>query len=411
MMSWARWPFLTSLMETDLATPLDGLKVVELARILAGPWVGQTLADLGADVIKVEAPNGDDTRRWGPPFVEGEDGEPLDAAYFHSCNRGKRSITADFKTAEGQEIVRKLAMQSDVLIENFKVGGLKKFGLDYDALKEINPRLVYCSITGFGQNGPYAPRAGYDFLIQGMAGPMDLSGEPDGEPAKSGVPIADLFTALYAVIAIQAALHQREKTGKGQHLDLSLLDCMSGMLAYQAQNFFVSGDPPKRLGNGHPNIVPYQVFETANGPVIVATGNDGQYRRFCDVLGASELGEDPRFVTGALRVINREALIPMLQDRSRIMPRDVLLDGLEKAGVPAGPINAVPEVFADPQVIARGMEVPLPSTGAASKAISYVRTPICFSDADLKLERGAPRLGEHSDAILAEIGLSKGIVD
>ena len=391
-----------------MAAPLQGLKVLELARILAGPWVGQTFADLGADVIKVEAPAGDDTRGWGPPFVEGEGGEKLDAAYFHACNRGKRSVTADYRTEEGRALVRDLASRSDVLIENFKVGGLKKYGLDYASLKEINPRLVYCSITGFGQDGPYAPRAGYDFLIQGMAGPMDLTGEPDGEPQKCGVPIADQFTALYAVIAIQAALAQREKTGRGQQVDLALFDCMAGMLAYQAQNWFVSGKTPKRRGNGHPNIVPYQLFDSADGPVIVATGNSGQYRRFCEILGAPELGEDPRFLSGADRVENRDILIPLLNERTSLMGRDALLDALEVAGVPAGPINTVPEVFADPQIVHRGLRVELPSTDAAAGTLSYVRTPIVFSDADLSLKRGAPRLGEHDAEVAAELAGKEG---
>ncbi len=390
-----------------MAAPLEGLRVLELARILAGPWAGQTLADLGADVIKVESPAGDDTRRWGPPFVQDADGNRLDAAYFHACNRGKRSVVADFKTEEGCDLVRTLAEQSDVVIENFKTGGLRKFGLDYETLSEINPGLVYCSITGFGQDGPYASRAGYDFLIQGMAGIMDVTGSPDGEPQKVGVAVADIFTGVYSVIAIQAALAERLRTGKGKFIDMALLDCMTSVLANQAQNYFVSGNSPRRLGNGHPNIVPYQVFETAETPIIVASGNDGQYRRFCGVLGVLELADDPRFATDADRVINRDALIPLLRDRTRLMGREDLLTALEEAGVPAGPINSVAQVFADPQIAARGMRVDLPSTDAASQALAYVRTPIRYGEGGLKLERGAPRLDEHGDEIRAEIAATR----
>ena len=286
--------------------PLAGLKVLELARILAGPWAGQTLADLGAEVIKVERPGaGDDTRGWGPPFVEGENGERLDAAYFHSCNRGKRSLAVDFERPEGQEIVRRLAARADVLIENFKTGGLAKYGLDYASLKAINPRLVYCSITGFGHDGPYAARAGYDFIVQGMGGVMDLTGEPDGEPQKIGVAFADIFTGVYAVVAIQAALIRRGITGLGGEIDMALLDTQVSVLANQALNFLVSGKSPRRLGNAHPNIVPYQVFEAADGPLIVAAGNDRQTRDFCRILGLEALAADPRYATNADRVRNR----------------------------------------------------------------------------------------------------------
>ena len=281
-------------------TALAGLKVVELARILAGPWIGQTLADLGAEVIKVESPEGDVTREWGPPWIDVE-GE-RSAAYFHACNRGKRSIVVDFSTAEGQETIRRLVAGADVLIENFKVGGLKKYGLDYESLAAINPRLVYCSVTGFGQDGPYASRAGYDFMIQGMSGIMDLTGAPDGEPQKIGVAFADIFTGVYGVVAIQAALLQRERTGRGQHIDMALLDTMTGVLANQAMNFLASGIAPKRLGNAHPNIAPYQTFAVADGHLIVAVGNDQQFSRFCKVLGLDELPADPHFATNRARV-------------------------------------------------------------------------------------------------------------
>src|SRR5919112_666144 len=275
-----------------MTKPLEGLKVLELARILAGPWVGQLLADLGADVVKVERPGaGDDTRGWGPPFIEGADGGDLSAAYFHSCNRGKRSIAADFETPEGQELVRKLSEHADVVIENFKVGGLKKYGLDYESLKKVNPQLVYCSITGFGQNGPYAPRAGYDFIIQGMGGAMSLTGEPDGEPQKSGIAYADLFTGLYASVAILAALRERDRTGRGAHIDMALLDTQVSVLANQALNWMVSGDVPTRMGNGHANLVPYQAFAVSDGEIIVAVGNDPQFERLCGLLGLEPLAK------------------------------------------------------------------------------------------------------------------------
>lgn len=286
--------------------PLSGLRVIELARILAGPWAGQVLADLGADVIKVESPEGDDTRRWGPPFIDSAGEEA--AAYFHACNRGKRSIVIDIKTPEGQEIIRRLAASADVLIENFKVGGLAKYGLDYESLKTVNPRLVYCSITGFGQTGPYKARAGYDFLMQGMAAIMDLTGEPDGEPQKIGVAFTDIFTGLYSVIAIQAALAHRETTGQGQHIDMALLDTSVGVLANQAMNYLATGISPRRLGNAHPNIAPYQTFPVTDGRIIVAVGNDTQFVRLCSVLGRDELAADPRYITNAARVANRETL-------------------------------------------------------------------------------------------------------
>ncbi|WP_230530003.1 CaiB/BaiF CoA transferase family protein [Microvirga roseola] len=381
--------------------PLEGLKVLELARILAGPWVGQLLADLGADVVKVERPgSGDDTRGWGPPFIEGAEGGDLSAAYFHSCNRGKRSIAADFETPEGQDLVRNLAAHADVVIENFKVGGLKKYGLDYESLKRINPRLVYCSITGFGQNGPYASRAGYDFMIQGMGGIMDLTGDPDGEPQKIGVAFADIFTGVYSVVGVLAALRRRDQTGEGAHLDMALLDVQTSVLANQAMNYLASGRAPRRMGNAHPNIVPYQVFPVADGHVIVAVGNDGQYARFVTVLGRPELAQDERFRTNAGRVGHRAELVAMLTELTLRTSRDALLAALEKQGVPAGPINSVADVFADPQVIARGLRIDLPSDYAKGGTIPSVRSPIVLDGEHMAANRPSPRLGEHTDEVL-----------
>lgn len=383
--------------------PLAGLKVLELARILAGPWVGQLLADLGADVVKVERPGaGDDTRGWGPPFVEAADGGDLSAAYFHSCNRGKRSIAVDFETAEGQELVRKLSEHADVVIENFKVGGLKKYGLDYESLKKINPRLVYCSITGFGQNGPYASRAGYDFMIQGMGGIMDLTGDPEGEPQKIGVAYVDIFTGVYSVVGILAALRQRDAIGEGAHLDMALLDVQTSVLANQAMNYLASGKSPRRMGNAHPNIVPYQVFPVADGHVIVAVGNDGQFARFVSVLGKPELAQDERFRSNAGRVGRRAELVPILTELTLKTTRDALLSALERQGVPAGPINTVADVFADPQVIARGMRIDLPSSEAKGGAIPSVRSPIVMNGEPMAAERPSPRLGEHTDEVLSD---------
>ena len=369
-------------------TPLAGLKVIELARILAGPWVGQTLSDLGADVIKVESPEGDDTRTWGPPFIEVE-GEKS-AAYFHACNRGKQSIIADFRTEEGRALVRKLVADADVVIENFKLGGLDKYGLDYESLKAINPRLIYCSITGFGHTGPYAERAGYDFMIQGMGGIMDLTGEPDGQPQKIGVAFADIFTGLYSVIAIQSALIMRERTGRGQHIDMALFDCMTAVLANQGMNYLASGISPKRMGNAHPNIAPYQTLPVSDGYFIIACGNDGQFAKLTALLGIGELASDSRFVTNSLRVANRDALTALLEERTKQWLRDDLLSALAKAGVPAGPINTVEDVFSDPQFIARQMRID-------PDGVPGLRTPIRFSDAELKLDRRSPKLGEHSD--------------
>jgi crotonobetainyl-CoA:carnitine CoA-transferase CaiB-like acyl-CoA transferase len=384
-------------------TPLNGLKVLELARVLAGPWIGQTLADLGADVIKVESPEGDDTRRWGPPFVRGVDGNPGDAAYFHSCNRGKRSVIADFRAAEGRKLVLDLAARADVLIENFKVGALADFDLDYETLRAVNPRLIYCSVTGFGQTGPYAARAGYDLVIQGMGGLMDITGEPDGAPQKIGVALADIITGLYGVIAIQSALTRRERTGRGMRIDLSLFDTMVGILANQGLNYLVAGVAPQRMGNAHPNIVPYQTFAARDGTLSVAVGNDAQFQRLCALLGMGSVASDARFTTNQARVTHRAILIPLLAASIAQHPRDELLKLLEQQEIPSGPVNSIAEVFADPQVLARGMRIDLPAPYAAGGQIPSIRTPVVFSDAQLALSRPAPRLGEHTAEVLREL--------
>ncbi|MSP33048.1 MAG: CoA transferase, partial [Pseudolabrys sp.] len=372
--------------------PLAGLRVLELARILAGPWAGQMLADLGADVIKVERKGtGDDTRAWGPPFVEGADGKHLGSAYFHSANRGKRSIEMDFESEDGKRIVRKLAARSDILIENFKVGGLAKFGLDYKSLAPENPRLIYCSVTGFGQDGPYAKRAGYDLMAQGMGGMMDLTGMPDGPPTRVGVAISDIFTGCYSVIGILAAVTQREKTGKGCYVDTALVDSTVGVLANQALNYLVSKEVPKRIGNSHPNIVPYQEFPVADGHVIVATGNDNQYIKFCSVLGAPELGKNPEYQNNIGRLKNRGELVGKLSALTSKVKRDDLLAKLEAQGVPAGPINNLDQVFNDAQVLYRGMKLDLPSSAAKSGTIPGVRTPIVMDGWRAASERPAPR--------------------
>jgi crotonobetainyl-CoA:carnitine CoA-transferase CaiB-like acyl-CoA transferase len=385
--------------------PLAGLRVLELARILAGPWAGQILADLGADVIKVERSKaGDDTRAWGPPFVEGKDGSHLSAAYFHCTNRGKRSIEADFETEEGKRIVRKLAARSDILIENFKVGGLAKFGLDYKSLAPECPRLVYCSVTGFGQDGPYAPRAGYDLMAQGMGGAMSLTGTADGEPMRSGLPISDVFTGVYAVVGILAALQQRERTGKGCMVDAALVDSTVGVLAFQGLNYLVSGAIPKRIGNTHPNIVPYQVFKAADGHIIIASGNDGQYARLCEVLGAPELAKDPAYIDNKSRLAKRNELVGKLSALIGKRKSADLLEKLEGVGVPAGPINNLEQVFDDPHVKHRGMRVDVPSASAKAGTIPGIRTPLMIGGEPTAAERPAPRLGEHTAEILKEIG-------
>jgi crotonobetainyl-CoA:carnitine CoA-transferase CaiB-like acyl-CoA transferase len=380
--------------------PLAGLRVLELARILAGPWIGQLLADLGADVVKVEAPEGDDTRKWGPPFVEGTGEEHLSAAYFHSANRGKRSITADFRTPDGQALVRRLAAHADVVVENFKVGGLQKYGLDAASLRAAYPRLIYCSVTGFGQTGPYAPRAGYDFLVQGMGGVMSLTGEPEGAPMKAAYATADIYTGLYATIGILSALRRRDATGEGATLDMALLDSQIAVLGNQALNYLVSGNLPPRLGNAHPNIVPYDVFPVADGHIIIATGNDGQWRKLCEVLGEAGLADDPAYVDNRSRVKNRVALTERLRALCQRYTKADLLAALEKVGVPAGPINAVDEVFADPQVVARGVRVDLASAEAKGGAIPTVASPIVMDGVRQVSPRPSPRLGEHADEVL-----------
>ena len=382
--------------------PLAGLKVLELARILAGPWAGQTLADLGADVIKVESPDGDDTRSWGPPFVAGVEGGDLSAAYFHACNRGKRSIVADFATEEGRALVRKLAASADVLIENFKVGGLAKYGLDHASLKAVNPRLIYASITGFGQDGPYANRAGYDFLIQGMGGAMSITGEPNGPPTKTGFAMADIFSGLYGTIGILAALRRRDETGEGAHIDCALMDSQVSVLANQALNFLVSGNVPERLGNAHPSIVPYEVFPVADGHIIIAVGNDGQYRRLCEMLGETELGTDADYATNPGRVENRVALIARLSALTMGWARDDLLTALEAANVPAGPINSIADVFDDPQVKHRGMRLDLPAEAAAGGSVPGVRTPLVIDGLPTAHTRPSPRVGEHQAEVLSD---------
>ncbi len=374
-----------------MTTPLDGIRVIELARILAGPWAGQTLADLGADVIKVEAPEGDDTRRWGPPFIEREGDKS--AAYFHATNRGKRSVTCDFRTPEGQEIVRRLVADADVVIENFKVGGLAKYGLDYASLRAVNPKLVYCSITGFGQTGPYAHRAGYDFIIQGMAGLMSVTGEADGQPQKVGVAVTDVFTGIYAATAILAAIVQRGRTGEGQHIDMALMDVAAGIMANQAMNYLATGTAPRKMGNAHPNLAPYAVFDCADGWLILATGNDSQYRKLCGILGLADMAEAPEYLTNADRVTNRESLTARLTAATRRFTKADLLAACEAEGVPAGPINDLAEVFADPQIVARKMQLDM-------DGIPGLRSPFTFSGAELALGRPAPKLGEHQDDVL-----------
>ncbi len=373
-------------------TPLAGIKVVELARILAGPWAGQTLADLGADVIKVEAPEGDDTRQWGPPFID-RDGE-RSAAYFHATNRGKRSVVCDFRTDEGQALVRQLVAGADVVIENFKVGGLAKYGLDYASLQRLNPRLVYCSITGFGQTGPYAHRAGYDFIIQGMSGLMSITGDPSGQPQKIGVAVADVFTGVYAATAILAALIQRGTTGKGQHIDMALMDVATSIMANQAMNYLTTGKVPGLMGNAHPNLAPYAVFDCADGWIIIATGNDGQFQRLCVLLGLSDMAKSPDYLSNADRIANRVRLTERLTAATKTWVKADLLAACEAQGVPAGPINNLAEVFADPQVVARGMLLDL-------DGVPGVRSPFTFSGAELALGRAAPKLGADHDAVVA----------
>ncbi|MGS4986019.1 CaiB/BaiF CoA transferase family protein [Pseudosulfitobacter sp. RP-4] len=372
-----------------MGAPLAGLKVVELARILAGPWIGQTLADLGAEVIKVEAPAGDDTRQWGPPFVErpnGKGGNDHTAAYFYAANRGKTSVTCDFSNPAELAALKGLIAEADVLVENFKVGGLKKFGLDYESVVQTNPALVYASVTGFGQTGPRAKQPGYDFLIQGMCGIMDLTGPPDGDPQKIGVAWIDIFTGLYGVIGVQAALAERTRSGKGQHVDLSLLDCGVGVLANQATNYLLGGQNPTRLGNAHPNIVPYQVFPVSDGYLIIACGNDRQFKALCNVLEHEKLCSDQEYSTNPARVENREKLCLQIAAATRNWTKNELIAALDAVGVPSGPINSVAEALDDPQTIHRKMQI-------SPEGFEGLRTPISFSRSNLSVEGTAPLLG------------------
>jgi crotonobetainyl-CoA:carnitine CoA-transferase CaiB-like acyl-CoA transferase len=396
------------------ATALAGVRVLDLSRVLAGPWCTQTLADLGADVIKVERPasgshpGGDDTRGWGPPFLQDRaGGDTGEAAYYLGCNRNKRSITIDLAQPEGQALVRRLVAECGVLVENFKVGDMARYGLDATTLLAAHPRLVYCSITGFGQTGPYRDRAGYDYAIQGLGGLMSVTGErddrPGGGPQKVGVAVADLFTGLYATVAILAALRHRDATGCGQHIDMALLDTQVAMLANLGANYLVTGVAPVRAGNAHQNIVPYQVFEAADGYLILAVGNDGQFVKFCEVAGCQALARDERFVRNADRVRHRDLLIPLLAQRMRTRSKQQWLSALEAAKVPCGPINDLAEVFADPQVHARGMAVPVPHP--LSDSLRLVANPIKLSATPVQVSRAPPLLGQHTDEVLAGLGI------
>ncbi|NYT21989.1 CoA transferase [Alcaligenaceae bacterium] len=385
---------------------LAGVRVLDLTRVLAGPWCTQNLADLGAEVIKIERPgSGDDTRGWGPPYVKDAEGrDTTEAAYYASANRNKQSVALDIASPRGAEIVRELARQSDIFVENFKAGGLRKYGLDYESIKAINPGIIYCSITGFGQSGPYASRPGYDFMIQGMGGLMSITGErddlPGGGPQKAGVAVADLMTGMYSTVAVLAALYERKASGLGQHIDMALLDCQVAMLANQNMNYLTSGVSPTRAGNAHQNLVPYQVFTAADGHLIVAVGNDSQFRAYCGVIARPDLAEDPRFRLNPGRVVNREALIPVLADVMKTRPRDVWLAELEAAGVPAGPINTLDQVHEDPQVIARALRLDLPHSAAG--AMPAVASPLRLSATPVEYRHGPPLLGEHTVDVLKE---------
>ncbi len=385
---------------------LDGIRVLDLSRVLAGPWAAQLLADFGAEVIKIENPvGGDDTRHWGPPWATSADGAEREAAYFLSANRGKESVTLDMAKPEGQALVHALAARCDVLVENFKVGGLKKYGLDYESLSALNPRLVYCSITGFGQTGPYAHRPGYDFVLQGMGGLMSITGEPDGEPMKVGVALTDILTGLYAANAIQAALRHRDRTGEGQHIDMALLDVQVAVLANQALNYLVSGKNPVRRGNAHPNIVPYQAFRTADGYMTVAVGNTGQWTRLCKTIGRPDLAEDARFASNTLRLEHREVLVPMLAEAIAARPTADWIAAMEEAGVPAGPINTLEQVFADPQIVHRGLALNLAHDALGT--VPGVACPVRMSATPPDREHAPPMLGEHTRLVLRrDLGLS-----
>jgi crotonobetainyl-CoA:carnitine CoA-transferase CaiB-like acyl-CoA transferase len=391
---------------------LSHIRVLDLSRVLAGPWCGQILGDLGAEVIKVERPgSGDDTRHWGPPYIKDAEGnDSREAAYFQSANRNKQSLTLDFTQPEGQRLVRELVAQCDVLLENFKVGGLAAYGLDYESLKAINPRLIYCSITGFGQTGPYAKRAGYDFMIQGLGGLMSLTGRPEGEegagPMKVGVALTDILTGLYATVGVLAALNQREQSGIGQHIDVALLDVQVACLANQAMNYLATGVSPRRLGNAHPNIVPYQDFPSADGNFILAVGNDGQFRKFCEVAGIAQLADDPRFASNKARVAHRAELIPLLRQATVFKTTAQWIELLEKAGVPCGPINDLQQVFADPQVQARGLRLDLPN--ALGSSTPQVASPLRLSETPVAYRSAPPLLGQHTDALLRNLlGMSE----
>ncbi|MDE3739557.1 MULTISPECIES: CaiB/BaiF CoA-transferase family protein [Pseudomonas] len=390
-----------------MAGALSHIRVLDLSRVLAGPWAGQILADLGAEVIKVERPgSGDDTRAWGPPFLKGADGrDTSEAAYFLAANRNKQSVTVDFTRPEGQKLVRELAAKSDILIENFKVGGLAAYGLDYESLKAINPRLIYCSITGFGQSGPYAKRAGYDFMIQGLGGLMSITGRSDQEegagPVKVGVALTDILTGLYSSVAMLAALASREISGKGQHIDMALLDVQVACLANQAMNYLTTGNPPRRLGNAHPNIVPYQDFPTADGDFILTVGNDSQFRKFCEVAGHREWADDPRFSSNKARVAHRAELIPLIRQATVFKTTAEWVSALEEVGVPCGPINDLAAVFADPQVLARGLRVELEHPLAG--VVPQVASPLRLSDTPVEYRMPPPLLGEHTQDVLQRV--------
>jgi crotonobetainyl-CoA:carnitine CoA-transferase CaiB-like acyl-CoA transferase len=386
-----------------MAGPLQGIRVLDLSRILAGPWASQMLADLGAEVIKIERPgSGDDTRAWGPPYMPDEKGEATtESAYFHGANRGKQSVCIDMSQPEGQTLIRDLARQSDVLIENFKVGGLKKYGLDFDSLSTINPKLVYCSITGFGQTGPYAERAGYDFMIQAMGGMMSITGEADGQPMKTGVAIADILTGLYAANAIQAALMHQQKTGAGQYIDMALLDVQVATLASQAMNYLATGTSPARLGNAHPNIVPYQAFATSDGYIILAVGNDSQFLRFCELSGNPELAADERFQKNSNRVRHRDSLLPQIKEIMLQKTSAQWLEALNARGIPCGPINNIEQVFADPQVQHRGMQLELDHPAAGK--VAGVASPIRLSQTPIEYQQAPPMLGQHTDDVLSRL--------
>lgn len=392
--------------------PLTGIRVLDLTRVLAGPWCTQNLADLGAEVIKIERPqSGDDTRGWGPPYLRDQKGQDTtEAAYYAAANRNKKSVTIDMSTTAGAQAIRELAAQCDILVENFKVGGLKKYGLDYESLRAVNPRLIYCSITGFGQNGPYASRPGYDFMIQAMGGLMSITGErddlPGGGPQKAGVAVADLMTGMYATVGVLAALYERQRSGLGQHIDMALLDCQVAMLANQNMNYLASGQPPTRTGNAHPNLVPYQVFSVADGHMIVAVGNDSQFKAFTQAIGLPTLAKDPRFATNPERVRHRDQLIPLLAEQLQQRPRDEWLALFESVNVPAGPINTLDQVYDNPQVQARQMKITMdhPLAGPAH----FVASPLRFSASPVRYDTPPPLLGEHTQQVLSTwLGLSE----